>query len=54
MAITLIWKDARHKRGEGIVALQTDSTNSFLFTDDSAGYLKVWDIHMFTNGALPF
>ena len=45
----LVWEaDTRHVAG-GVVALTTEPTNSFLFTGDGAGYLKVWDICNFLN-----
>ena len=40
--------DAKHKNKD-VVALTTEATNSFLFTGDGAGYLKVWDICQFVN-----
>ena len=46
----LVWEmHANHKNGEGVVALATEPTNSFLFSGDSTGYLKVWDISNFLN-----
>ncbi|XP_078611049.1 WD repeat-containing protein on Y chromosome-like isoform X2 [Branchiostoma floridae x Branchiostoma japonicum] len=31
----------------GILAMETDSNNEFLFTGDTAGYIKVWDIRRY-------
>ena len=39
------------ERPRQAVALATELTNSFLFTADGAGYLKVWDICQFLNVA---
>eukprot|EP00003_Mantamonas_plastica_P016446 TRINITY_DN2741_c0_g2_i2.p1 TRINITY_DN2741_c0_g2~~TRINITY_DN2741_c0_g2_i2.p1 ORF type:complete len:404 (+),score=125.32 TRINITY_DN2741_c0_g2_i2:157-1368(+) len=49
---------AHHTRGESIISMATDSTNSFLFTADTKGLLKSWDItrvdveHMMPNSAV--
>ena len=46
----LVWEQpSLHKKDEGVVALATEATNSFLFSGDGAGYLKVWDICQFLN-----
>ena len=38
----LVWEhDAEHKNKD-VVAMCSELTNSFLFTGDGAGYLKVW------------
>ena len=42
---------AGHAEGEAVVALATDPANKFLFSGDSAGFLKVWDITRFVNVA---
>ena len=48
---TLVWEhDAEHKNKD-IMAMCTELTNSFLFTGDGAGYMKVWDICRFLNVA---
>ncbi|OWF37797.1 WD repeat-containing protein on Y chromosome-like [Mizuhopecten yessoensis] len=36
--------NASHKVGEGVHAIASDSENKYLFTADTAGYLKTWDI----------
>ena len=47
-----MWEQtACHRDGEAVVALATDPTNSFLVSGDARGYLKVWDVHQFTNAA---
>ena len=46
----LVWEmHAQHKNGEGVVSLATEPTNSYLFTGDSAGFLKIWDVSSFLN-----
>lgn len=35
---------AMHARGESITAMQTDHHNDYLFTADSGGYVKVWNV----------
>lgn len=45
-----VWvQHAQHADGEAVVALATDPANRCLFTGDSAGFLKVWDISNFVN-----
>ena len=45
-----VWEQpARHGAGEAVVALATDPANRFLFSGDSAGCIKVWDISRFVN-----
>ena len=47
----IVWEhDAKHKNKD-VVALASEQTNSFLFTGDGAGYLKVWDICQLLNVA---
>jgi WD40 repeat protein len=47
----MVWEhDAQHKNRD-VVAMATEPTNSFLFTGDGAGYLKIWDICQFLNVA---
>ena len=47
----LVWEhDAEHKNKD-VVAMCSELTNSFLFTGDGAGFLKVWDICRFLNVA---
>ncbi|KAL5018967.1 hypothetical protein ScPMuIL_004689 [Solemya velum] len=36
--------NAAHKVGENIQTMATNSKNTLLFTADTAGYLKIWDI----------
>jgi len=48
----IVWEQpARHKNNEAVVALATDPTNSFLFTGDGFGYIKVWDCCRILNVA---
>ena len=45
----LVWEHATHHKQKEVVALATEATNSFVFSGDADGYLKVWDIHKFLN-----
>jgi len=45
----LLEHHAGHRHGESIVSMATNPENSFLFTGDTAGYMKVWDVHKFEN-----
>jgi len=48
----LVWEQhSHHKNSDGVVALATELTNSFLFSGDGAGYMKLWDICQFLNVA---
>jgi len=48
----LVWEMAsNHKNGEGVVSIATEPTNSFLFSADAAGYVKIWDVSSFLNVA---
>jgi len=38
------FEDARHYRGESIVALASDELNNFLVSGDTVGNVKLWDI----------
>jgi len=41
---SMVWQQpANHTNGEAVVVLATEPTNSFLFTGDGLGYIKVWD-----------
>eukprot|EP00948_MAST-09A_sp_MAST-9A-sp1_P003840 g3840.t1 len=33
-----------HPQGEGIVALSTDEGNEYIFSGDTSGYVKIWDV----------
>jgi len=47
---TPLWEQhAGHKRGEGLVALATDCDNTRLYTGDTAGCVKAWNISNFVN-----
>ena len=40
-----VWEQhAGHAPGEAVVALATDAANKLLFSGDSAGFVKVWDV----------
>lgn len=45
----MVWEHPAQHKNKDVVALATELTNSFLFTGDGAGYLKVWDICQFVN-----
>ena len=36
--------NSSHRLGESVLAIISDSENSFLFTGDTQGYVKIWDI----------
>eukprot|EP00741_Cyanophora_paradoxa_P015874 tig00020909_g15325.t1 len=40
-----------HPKGEAIVALCADESDSFLFTGDAAGHVKVWDVSKLSGEA---
>mmetsp|Transcript_37768 Transcript_37768/g.61203 ORF Transcript_37768/g.61203 Transcript_37768/m.61203 type:complete len:933 (-) Transcript_37768:1406-4204(-) len=35
---------AGHAQGEPIISMSTDQSDSYIFTADAAGYVKVWDV----------
>ena len=41
--------NARHKTDALLTTGTTDTTNSFMVTADSLGYLKVWDISQYSE-----
>ena len=44
-----VWEQHAGHEGEGLVALATDPANALLFTGDTAGCIKAWDVSRFVN-----